>query len=90
MNLHHILWSRGEGALLPADMPDAERTAWAAGIEFYAPYSKRNLILDDELIAIKEALRTAERRTEPRGVTDRSSSLPSSKGTRKSSHTVMA
>jgi hypothetical protein len=60
MNLHHILWSRGQGAPLPAHMQDAERKAWAAGVEFYAPYSNRNLILDDELITIKEALRTAE------------------------------
>src|SRR6266496_3964496 len=48
LNLHHILWSKGEGAPLPADMPEAERTAWAAGIEVYAPYSKRNLLFDDE------------------------------------------
>jgi hypothetical protein len=62
INLHHILWSKGEGALLPSDMPEAERAAWTQGIEFYTPYSKRNLIVDDELIAIKEALRTAEGR----------------------------
>ena len=63
LNLHHILWSRGDGAPLPADMPEADRTAWAAGIELYAPYSKRNLIVDDELIKIKEALRTTEEKT---------------------------
>lgn len=63
LNLHHILWSKGEGAPLPTDMPEAERTAWGSGIEFYALYSKRNLIFDDELIAVKEALRTAEDRT---------------------------
>jgi hypothetical protein len=44
-------------------MPEAERTAWSAGIALYAPYSKRNLIFDEELIAIKEALRTAEGKT---------------------------
>jgi len=60
MNLHHILCSRGEGAPLPAQMQEVERKAWAAGVEFYAPYSKRNLIFDDELVTIKEALRTAE------------------------------
>jgi len=69
MNLHHILWSRGEGAPLLADMQEAERKAWAAGIEFYAPYSKRNLIFDDELITIKEALRTAEGKTSLDGLT---------------------
>jgi hypothetical protein len=63
LNLHHILWSRGEGAPLPADMPEAERTAWATGIDLYAPYSKRNLIFDDELIKIKEVLRTGEGKT---------------------------
>jgi hypothetical protein len=60
MNLHHILWSRGEGAPLPGHMQESERKVWAAGIEFYASYSKRNLIFDEELITIKEALRTAE------------------------------
>jgi len=54
LNLHHILWSRGEGAPLPADMPETERAAWAAGIERYAPYSERNRLFDDELIKIKE------------------------------------
>jgi hypothetical protein len=68
LNLHHILWSRGEGAPLPADLPEAERTAWAAGIEFYAPYSRRNLISDDELITIKEALRNVEGRTSLDGI----------------------
>ena len=68
LNLHHILWSRGDGAPVPTDMPEAERTAWAAGIELYAPYSKRNLLFDDELIAIKEALRTAGGRTTLEGL----------------------
>ena len=60
INLHHILWSKGDGAPLPSDMPASERAAWIAGIEFYAPYSKRNLLFDEELILIKEALRFAE------------------------------
>jgi hypothetical protein len=59
LNLHHILWSKGEGAPLPAGMPDAERATWTAGVELYAPYAKRSLIFDPELIAIKEALRTS-------------------------------
>src|SRR5690242_3425254 len=49
-------------------MPDAERTTWAEGIAIYAPYSKRNLILDDELVAIKEALRGAENRRDLEGL----------------------
>jgi len=60
LNLHHILWSKGDGAPLPADMPESDRAAWVAGIESYAPYSKRDLLFDEELIAIKEALRFTE------------------------------
>ena len=68
LNLHHILWSKGEGAPLPADMPEAERVAWMAGIESYAPYSRRNLIFDVELVAIKEALRTTGEKTSLEGL----------------------
>src|SRR2546428_13001221 len=63
LNLHHILWSRGEGAPLPADLPEAERTGGAAGIEFYTPYSRRNLISDDDLTPIKAAIRNVDVRT---------------------------
>jgi hypothetical protein len=59
LNLHHILWARGEQAPLPEDMPEAERSAWNEGIAFYAPYSKRSLF-DEELAKIKEVLRTVE------------------------------
>jgi hypothetical protein len=62
LNLHHILWSKGDGAPLPADMSESDRAAWQAGIEFYAPYSKRNLLFDADLLAIKEGLRTAGER----------------------------
>ncbi len=48
---------------------------FSAEIEFYAPYSKSNLIFNEELIAIKEALRTAEARTSLDG-------LPISSGVR--------
>jgi hypothetical protein len=68
LNLHHILWSRGDGAPLPAAMSDADRAAWTAGIESYASYSKRNLIFDEELVAMKEALRTTEGRTSLEGL----------------------
>jgi hypothetical protein len=60
LNLHHILWARGERATPPADMADAERSAWNEGLAFYAPYAKRNLLFDEELLKIKEALRTVE------------------------------
>ena len=53
--------------LLVAAIARPERSGWAAGIEFYAPYSKRSFF-DDELVAIKEALRTAEGRTSLEGL----------------------
>lgn len=68
LNLHHILWARGERAAPPADMPDAERSAWNEGLAFYAPYAKRNLLFDEELLKIKEALRTVETNTSLEGV----------------------
>jgi hypothetical protein len=68
LNLHHILWAQGKPAELPADMPEAERSTWQEGITFYAPYAKRNLLFDDDLLAIKEALRTVETKTSLDGV----------------------
>ena len=68
LNLHHILWAHGERAAPPADMPDAERSAWNEGIAFYAPYAKRNLLFDEELLKIKEALRRVEANTTLEGV----------------------
>jgi hypothetical protein len=68
LNLHHILWARGERAAPPADMADAERSAWNEGLAFYAPYAKRNLLFDEELLRIKEALRTAETKPSLDGV----------------------
>lgn len=69
LNLHHILWARGERAAPPADMPDAERSAWNEGLAFYAPFAKRNLLFDEELLKIKEELRTVETKTSLDGVT---------------------
>jgi hypothetical protein len=68
LNLHHILWARGEPVTLPADMPSTERSAWSEGIAFYAPYAKRNLLFDEELLKIKEGLRTVEAKASLDGV----------------------
>lgn len=67
LNLHHILWAGGKPAAPPADMPDHDRSAWYEGIAFYAPYAKRDLF-DEELLKIKEALRTLETNTSLEGV----------------------
>jgi hypothetical protein len=63
LNLHHLLWVRNERVAPPADMSDAERTAWNDGRSSYAPYRTRNLLFDRDLLEIKEALRTAEAAT---------------------------
>src|SRR5688500_16545498 len=68
LNLHHLLWARGERVPPPADMPDAERASWNEGIAAYAPYSKRALLFDEELLKIKDALRTVETETTLDGV----------------------
>src|SRR5206468_10649516 len=63
LNLHHILWARGERAAPPDDMTNADRSAWNEGIAFYAPYAKRDPLFAEELVKIKVALRTAEPNT---------------------------
>ena len=68
LNLHHILWARGERAAPPDDMTNADRSAWNEGIAFYAPYAKRDLLFDEELVKIKVALRTVETNTSLDGV----------------------
>jgi hypothetical protein len=68
LNLHHLLWARSERVTLPADMPEAERAAWNEGRAAYAPYREKNLLFDDEMLAIKEALRAAETKTNLDGV----------------------
>jgi hypothetical protein len=60
LNLHHILWAQGQHAVPPADMTEAERSVWSDGVAFYAPYAKRDLLFDGELLKIKAALRTVE------------------------------
>ena len=67
LNLHHILWAKGEGAPLPTDMPEAERKEWLAGIEAYAPWSKTDLF-NDELVKAKLALRASEAKATLEGV----------------------
>ena len=50
-------------------MTDAERSAWNEAIAFYGPLAKRNLLVDVQLLKIKEALRTVETNTSLDGVT---------------------
>jgi hypothetical protein len=68
LNLHHILWAQGQRAGPPAEMTEPDRSAWAEGIAFYAPYAKRDLLFDQDLVKIKVALRAAETNTSLDGV----------------------
>jgi hypothetical protein len=59
--------SKSGGADL-AGLSDAERAQWVAGVEFYKPYAPRDLVRDDGMIAIKNALRAAEGKTSLDGI----------------------
>ena len=69
LNLHHYARAvaRGPGADL-AGLSDAERAQWVAGVEFYKPYVPRDLVRDDGMIAIKNALRAADGKTSLDGI----------------------
>jgi hypothetical protein len=59
LNLHHFIRSHARGAPLKAPLSDDERQIWAAGVELYRPYAKRDVLFDEGMVAIKGALRQA-------------------------------
>lgn len=71
VNLHHVLYRHGMKGLAddrdkhpdgldnvdPTMLPAGERSAWDAAVAYYAAnVSPRNVVMDDELIAINQAL----------------------------------
>jgi hypothetical protein len=64
LNLHHFvrLAARGgaAGEFDPAALSGEDRTRWMAGVEFYRPYAQRDLLFDDGMVAINDALHGAE------------------------------
>ena len=60
LNLHHFARASARGGPVPTGLPDEESRQWAAAVEFYKPYAARDLLFDDGMINIKNALRGAE------------------------------
>ncbi|MGZ7078684.1 MAG: hypothetical protein ACXVJT_04635 [Thermoanaerobaculia bacterium] len=61
LNLHHFARVVGRGMDAPGDLAPDERAAWDAAIAFYAAnYSKRDLLFDDGMVAIKNELRKCD------------------------------
>jgi hypothetical protein len=68
VNLHHFARAQARGVPVPAQLPEADAKEWAAGVEFYKPYGKRDLLGDEGMVEIKLALRGAEGKTSLDGV----------------------
>ena len=60
LNLHHFARASARGGPVPTGLSDEESRQWAAAVEFYKPYAARDLLFDDGMINIKNALRGAE------------------------------
>jgi hypothetical protein len=60
LNLHHYVRLSARGGPAPAGLPEDESRQWTAGVEFYKPYAARDLLRDEGLAAIRNALRGAE------------------------------
>ena len=56
LNLHHYLRAVARGGSSQATLTESERDAWKRAVEFYAPYAKRDVIHDEGMVAIKDAL----------------------------------
>src|SRR5262245_37801035 len=64
LNLHHFVRANarggGPGGAGAPDMSNDDRARWLAGVEAYKPYAQRDLLFDDGMVAIKNALRGGE------------------------------
>src|SRR5215467_5518115 len=77
INLHHVLRgdARRTGLKLPLTVPldsltPAERAAWSEAVTAYADLATRNLVFDERLIAVSNALSRETNDTLPEGVVD--------------------
>ena len=68
LNLHHFIRAAARGVPAPADLLDEERQVWTTGVDFYRPYAARDLLRDDGMVGIKNALRGAEGRPNLDGI----------------------
>lgn len=63
LNLHNFIRAAARGGPPPTGLSEGARQTWAAGVEFYRPYATRDVLRDQGMVAIKNALREAEGRT---------------------------
>lgn len=68
LNLHHFARASARGGPAPTGLSEEESRQWAAGVEFYKPYAARDLLRDDGMVDIKNALRGAEGKTSLDGI----------------------
>jgi hypothetical protein len=69
LNLHHYLRVVGRGAPVNAAITGEEKAAWERAVAVYREtYSQRDLIRDEGMVAIKNALRGAEGRDSLEGI----------------------
>ena len=70
LNLHQFVRLAARGVAAEADYSSPEeRAQWAKGVEFYAPYAKRDLLFDQGMVDIGTALRRAEGKPNLDGIT---------------------
>lgn len=68
LNLHLFVRLSARGGPAPTGLSDEENKQWAAGVEFHKRYATRDLLLDDGMVDIKTALRSAEGKTSLDGI----------------------
>jgi hypothetical protein len=62
LNLHHFVRAVARGEPVSAEMSASEKPAWDAAVLLYRErYAQRDVLFDEGMVAIKEALRRAEK-----------------------------
>jgi hypothetical protein len=70
LNLHHFIRAVGRGMPADAAMSEEERQTWNRGVDLYRTrYSQRDLVFDDGMVEIKNALRGAYGQATLSGIT---------------------
>jgi hypothetical protein len=60
LSLHHFIRAVARQDLTKVEMSSQERVVWNAGVMFYKPYVQRDVLLDDGMVTIANALHGAE------------------------------
>lgn len=68
LNLHHFMRSAARGRPAPETLSEDERKLWVEGVAFYKPYTSRDLLFDQGMVDIKNALRGAEGKRDLAGI----------------------